>query len=568
MVLLTREQIEARLIALHRASLELVGDLSLDTLLERIVNMAREQVSARYAALGVLDDKGKLERFIPVGMSPEMIRQMSHPPIGLGLIGAIQKERATIRTENISDDPRSVGFPPNPPDMSSFLGVPILLGNRLLGQIYLTNKEGHNEFTPDDERVIETMAAYAAVAISNARLVDELVKHDHALTQSNNDLALVNDIGETLASSLDVDEILEKTLSRVMDYLEVEEGEIFLAEEDGSLRLALHRGEATAAFWTKDRFERGEGFIGVVAESGKPVISTAIQSDLRFLRRAVVDAGFRCIACIPLTARGLTLGVMSIASRRERYLDQREMTLLTAIGAWAGITVENAQLNEQARRLAVLEERERIGMDLHDGIIQSIYATGLALDYARLALSEDPTQAEQKIEQAIEGLNTTIRDIRSYIMDLRPRQFRGEDLMEGLQRLVEEFRANTRLELTLTGPDDGQIILPVVQTTALFHICQEALANIAKHAQAHQTTIDLWTAPGRVLLEISDDGLGFDLRKMSVTLGHGLSNMHTRARKVGGDVEITSEPGKGTTVLAWVPLRRNNDGHKQKQSKN
>ena len=318
MVLLTREQIEARLVALHQASLELVGDLSLDTVLERIVNLAREQVSARYAALGVLDDKGKLERFIPVGMSPEMVRQMAHPPTGLGLIGAIQRERATIRAANIADDPRSVGFPTNHPDMTSFLGVPILLGSRLLGQIYLTNKEDYHEFTPDDERVIETLAAYAAVAISNARLVEELVKHDHALTQRNNDLGLINDIGETLASTIDVDEILEKTLNRVMDYLDVEAGEIFLAEEDGSLRLALHRGEAAAAFWTKDRFESGEGFVGMVAESGKAVVSTTIQSDLRFLRRAVVDAGFRCIACIPLTARGVSIGVMSIASRRDR----------------------------------------------------------------------------------------------------------------------------------------------------------------------------------------------------------------------------------------------------------
>jgi signal transduction histidine kinase len=568
MVLLTREQIEARLIALQRASLELVGDLSLDTVLERIVNLAHEQVGARYAALGVLDDKGKLERFIPVGLSPEKIRQMAHPPLGLGLIGAIQKERTSIRIPRIADDPRSGGFPSNHPEMTSFLGVPIILGNRLLGQIYLTDKEEHTEFTPDDERVIETLAAYAAVAISNARMVEELVSRDHALTQRSNDLALINDIGETLASTLDMDEILDKTLARVIDYLDVEAGEIFLTEEDGSLRLALHRGEAASAFWTKDRFESGEGFIGMVAESGKPVVSSSINSDLRFLRRTVVDAGFRCIACIPLITRGATVGVMSIASRRERYLDQREMGLLTAIGAWAGITIENAQLNQQARRLAVLEERDRIGMDLHDGIIQSIYAVGLALDYARLALNEDPDQASLKIEQAIEGLNTTIRDIRSYIMDLRPRQFRGEDLMDGLQRLVEEFRANTRMELTLTGPDDGQIILSVMHTTTLFHICQEALANIAKHAQAHQATIDLWTAPGRVLLEISDDGLGFDLRKMSVTLGHGLSNMHTRARKVGGDVEITSEPGKGTTVLAWVPLSRHDSSHQQRQSKN
>jgi two-component system sensor histidine kinase DevS len=182
MVLLTREQIEARLVALHRASLELVSDLSLDTLLERIVYLARQEAGAQYAALGVLDEKGRLERFIPVGMSPEEIHQMIHPPIGLGLIGAIQKERRTLRVADIGIDPRSIGFPPHHPSMTSFLGVPILLGSQLLGQIYLTNKEDSLEFTPDDERVIEMLAAYAAVAISNARMVEGLVGRDKALS--------------------------------------------------------------------------------------------------------------------------------------------------------------------------------------------------------------------------------------------------------------------------------------------------------------------------------------------------------------------------------------------------
>ena len=567
MVLLTREQIEARLVALHRASLELVSDLSLDIVLERIVHLAREQAGARYAALGRLDEKGKLIQFIPVGMTAEEMRQMAHPPLGLGLIGAIVKERRTIRIPDISQDDRSVGFPPNHPPMTSFLGVPILSGNKLLGQIYLTDKEDYTEFTRDDERVIETLAAYAAVAIVNANMYADLVERDKSLTQRNKDLGLLNDIGETLAGSLDVDEILDKTLDRVMSYLEVESGEMFLTEEDGlSLRLALHRGEAAEAFWTKDQFRIGEGFVGLAAESGKPLVTNSPQHDKRYLRRAVVNAGFRCIACVPLTAHGNVIGVMGVATRRERRLEERELSLLQAIGTWTGTAIENSRLNQQGRRLAVLEERERIGMDLHDGIIQSIYAVGLALDYARMEVDTNPAKALTKLEQAIEGLNSTIRDIRSYIMDLRPRKFRGEDLMESLQRLVDEARANTRLEIVLTGPEDGAVILPTAKATALFHICQEALANIAKHAQAHQANIDLWTAPGRVLLEISDDGLGFDLRRMSVALGHGLSNMHTRARKVGGDIEITSEPGKGTTVLAWVPFIKNDDSDQPQQS--
>jgi two-component system, NarL family, sensor histidine kinase DevS len=562
MVLLTREQIEARLVALHRASLELVSDLSLELVLERIAHHAREQAGARYAALGVLNDQGELVKFIPVGMTADELRQMAHPPIGLGLIGAIAKERRTIRVPDISQDDRGMGFPPNHPRMTSFLGVPILSGTQLLGQIYLTDKEDYTEFTRDDERVIETLAAYAAVAIVNARMYENLVERDEALSQRNKDLGLLNDIGEMLASSNQMDEILEKILDHVMSYLEVEAGEIFLTEEDGlSLRMAMHRGEAADVFWTKDQFRVGEGIVGLVAESAKPLVSNSLQQDIRFLRRQVIKAGFQSVACIPLTAQGSVVGVMGIATRHMQRLNQREIGLLTAIGTWAGTAIENVRLNQQGRRLAVLEERERIGMDLHDGIIQSIYAVGLALDYARMEVESNPHKALVKLEQAIESLNSTIRDIRTYIMDLRPRQFRGENLKESLQRLIDETRANTRLEIILTGPEDGDLILPTVTATALFHICQEALANIAKHAQAHQATIDLRTTPGRVILKISDDGVGFDLPKMRMALGHGLANMITRARKVGGDIEINSEPGKGTSILAWAPLNQDEESN-------
>ncbi|PWB50601.1 MAG: hypothetical protein C3F13_16755 [Anaerolineales bacterium] len=569
MVLLTREQIEARLVALHRASLELVSDLSLEVVLERIAQLAREQAGARYAALGVLDDQGKLVHFIPVGMTSEEMRQMDHPPIGLGLIGAIAKEQRTIRVADISHDQRSVGFPPYHPAMTSFLGVPILSGGQLLGQIYLTDKEDYSEFTRDDERVIEMLAAYAAVAIVNARMFRELEQRDDTLLQRNRDLKLLNDIGEMLAGTPEIDVILEKTLEHVMSYLGVEAGEIFLTEEDGlSLRMAIHRGEAGDAFWTKDQFRVGEGFVGLVAESAKPLVTSSLRQDVRFLRKQVVNAGFQCLACIPLVSRANVVGVMGIATRKLQPLEPREINLLTSIGVWAGTAIENARLNQQGRRLAVLEERERIGMDLHDGIIQSIYAVGLALDYARMEVETNPNKALMKLEQAIDGLNSTIRDIRTYIMDLRPRQFRGENLVDSLQRLIDETRANTELEISFSGPDSGTMILPTTISTALFHISQEALANIAKHAQAHQAKINLWTAPGRVLMEVTDDGVGFDLTKTRLVLGHGLANMRTRARKMGGDIEVNSEPGKGTSVLTWIPLNQNDDSHQPKQPEN
>lgn len=553
-MLLTRQQLEERLIALHQASLQLVEDISLETLLERIVTVACEQAQARYAALGVLGGDGQLKQFISVGMTDDEIRHIPHPPKGLGLIGALMNTNQSIRLAEIQSDPRSVGFPRNHPHMRSFLGVPIRLGEDQYGQLYLTEKLGYPEFTADDERIIQMLAAYAAVAIHNANLYNELRERDQALTRRNQDLALLNSIAEALTSSLKLDEILQKTLSLVMDYMEVESGEIFLLEEDKqTLRLVLHRGQAAEAFWTRNRFRVGEGLVGLVAQNSEPIVSHDLANDVRYLRDAVVKAGFRQMACFPLTSSGHLVGVLSAVTRSANPLDGHDIQVITAIGSWAGLVIENARLHNDARRLAVLEERDRIGMDLHDGIIQSIYGVGLVLEHARLLAVEDPLKSQERIQQAIDSLNHTIRDIRSYILDLRPRQFGNENLLDALKRLVLEFRVNTLAEATLEGSPDEIQDISQAQSLVLFHICQEALANAAKHAQARKVDIRVWATPERFLLEIRDNGRGFDMNKVSMTLGHGLSNMQIRAQHVGGDVEICSVLGEGTTILAWVP---------------
>ena len=381
-MLLTREQLQERLIALHKASLELVKDVSLDRLLERIATLACEQSDAKYAALGVLDDNGKLVKFITVGMTDDEIKLMAHPPVGKGLIGELMDTEFPLRLPVLQQHPRSVGFPAHHPAMASFLGVPIRAANKQLGQIYLTEKIEAPEFTADDEKIIQMLAAYAAAAIQNARL------------------------------------------------------------------------------------------------------------------------------------------------------------------------------HENTHRLAVLEERERIGMDLHDGIIQSIYGVGLALEGALHSIEEDPTDAKTRIERSIEGLNQAIRDLRSYILDLRPRQMGNDGLMSGLKRLATEFRANTLTEVVLTGPENDLLDLPPSQSLALFHICQEALANAAKHARAKKVEISLWYTDERALMEIHDDGKGFDMETKSQNIGHGLANMQTRAQSAGGDVDVSSIPGEGTTILAWVPRNK------------
>ena len=378
-MLLTREQLQERLIALHKASLELVKDVSLDHLLERIAKVACEQSDARYAALGVLDENGKLVKFITVGMTDNEIKLIDHPPVGKGLIGELMDTEVPLRVPVIQEHPRSSGFPDHHPNMVSFLGVPIRALNQQLGQIYLTEKIGAPEFTADDEKIIQMLAAYAAAAIQNARL------------------------------------------------------------------------------------------------------------------------------------------------------------------------------HENTHRLAVLEERERIGMDLHDGIIQAIYGVGLSLESALHSFEDEPQDAKARVQHSIEGLNQAIRDLRGYILDLRPRQMGNEGLMSGLNRLLTEFRANTLANVQLTGNENELKDLPQAHSMVLFHICQEALANVAKHAKAKQVDISIWSTDERVLMEIHDNGKGFEMEKMNASIGHGLANMQTRVHAVGGDVDISSVVDEGTTVLAWVP---------------
>jgi two-component system sensor histidine kinase DevS len=559
LVSLTREQLEERLAALHQASLELVQDVSLESLLERIAAIARQQAAARYAAVGVLDEHGRLENFITLGMKSEEIAKMDHPPVGLGLIGELMQSRDPIRLAHISDDPRSLGFPMHHPMMDSFLGVPIRLGERQLGQIYLTEKIGASEFTLADQLVIETLASYAAVAIANARMLAQLTERDRVLTLRNQNLGLVNTLASTLSTAEDIDQVLEKALVEVMDHLSMEVGEVYLREEDSkNLRLDLHRGESCERLFNRQRFTFSDGLVGQAARTGQPAMLVLPGVDGSELHPSVEEAKIRQVACFPLTGRRGVSGVLCMASSRQEPLDELQMQFLSAISSWVGTEIENVRLNLNQRRLAVLEERERIGMDLHDGVIQSIYAVGLTLEHARLLLMEDTQQSRTRIEQAIKDLNSTIRDIRAYILDLRPRQLHDENLMQGIERLTHEFRANTFVEVQLKGPADGLARLPAPQATALFHICQEALANIAKHARAKRVDVTVWTTAERVLLEVTDDGQGFEVDKIRLTIGHGLSNMLTRARNAGGDVEITSDAGLGTSILAWLPYDEKN----------
>lgn len=541
--------------ALHRATLALYTDLTLEGVLHRITQSAKDLANARYAAIGIPDGKGGLETFVTVGMREEEVRRIPHHPVGRGLIGEILRNGQSIRVREISRHPSAVGFPPGHPQMRSFLGVPIAAYGRPIGQIYLTDRIDAVEFSEEDQQLIELLAAHAAAAIENARLYRQVLRSQGELAQKNEELGLINNLASAVASSIDLDELLENQLERVMGLFEARAGEIFLREEhEGAFRLAIHRGEPEDSFWEKDRFHIDEGVVGRVGKSGDPVWTSELDGDPALLRDSMIAQGVGTLVAAPLTARGRVVGVLTLAFDGERPRNPNQLGLLAAVGAGVGIAVENARLYRQARRLAVLEERERIGMDLHDGIIQSIYAVGLTLEYTRLQAKEDSEGVFDKIEEAIGGLNAIIRDIRAYILDLQPARFQMSSLGAGLEMLLREFKANTLVEADLMLEPEALERLGKDAAAALFHIVQEALANAGKHAKATRIWVSVKVDDRRVALHVIDNGRGFDPQRERTKLGHGLQNMNERARQVGGDFEIASSPGEGTTITVRLPV--------------
>ncbi len=489
--------------ALHRATLSLYTDLSLDGVLRRITMAAKDLSHARYAALGVPDSSGGLQAFVALGMTAEEAQRIGNQPVGKGLLGEMLRSGRSIRLLNLRSHPSAAGFPPGHPEMTSFLGVPIAAYGKSLGQLYLTDKEGAAEFTPQDQRLIEMLAAHAAAAIENAQLYKQIVGSEAELKQRNEELQLFNSLATAVSSLTEVEPLLENMLESVMALFAAEAGEVYVQEEDeGVYHQTIRRGRAEG-LWGTDHFHPGESFVGSVAADRKVAWTQDLRTDTSFL---APDA-YGTLVGVPLAAHGRVLGVMLLVFREKRTVTSREAGMLEAMGAGVGVNIENARLYRQARRLAVLEERERIGMDLHDGIIQSIYAVGLTLDYTRLLMRNSAEKAGARLEQAIDGLNAIIRDIRSYILDLQPSRISTDDLVEALTRLVREFKANTLVEADLQIESGSLHDLGRQERTALFLITQEALANTAKHAQASRVLVSLRSVGNAVILRSSTTGV-------------------------------------------------------------
>ena len=347
---------------------------------------------------------------------------------------------------------------------------------------------------------------------------------------------------------------LERTLPVYFDYLGFSDAEIYLKKEKSPVLMrVLHYGESKEFFWKEEQYELGKNTLGKIAQMVEPSVLHLTQESFPELNKKFIQNGFGEIFCFPIRAESGALGVLCLADKKINKIDEKVEDVLMETATMVGAVVFHERQSLESKRSIVMEERERIGMDLHDGIIQSLYGVGLSLQNAMLQMDTSELVGKQHIDDALDSINDSIRDIRAYILDLRPRQLRNQDLYMGIESLIREFRANTLVDVELEKDIKHIERIPDESSDILFHVCQEALANIAKHAKATKVNVRLWETSQRVMLKVNDDGVGFDLAKINQRLGHGLSNMNTRVETVGGGIEIISIRHQGTTVLAWVP---------------
>jgi signal transduction histidine kinase len=533
--------IDPRYERLLETGLTLAAELSLPAALQRIVELAAELTGARYGALGVLGRDGAITEFITAGLSDAERAAIGQIPVGRGILGVLIDDARPLRLHDIAEDPRSVGFPPNHPLMRSFLGAPVTARGQVYGNLYLTEKRDGEDFDADDERALTLLAAQAGVAIENAHLYEQA--QDRARR-----LEAVRAITTAILAGTDSAEILALIVGHARELVGADLASLALPA--GTDRLVIEAADGLLADELQGTTFPTEGSVtGEVLRTGKAVALADASADER-TAQPIVRARVGHALFIPLAVRDRIVGSLTVANAHGGPpLREAAVQLVETFAEQAAVALEYARLQGELQRLAVLEDRERIAKELHDGAIQALFAVGMGLQGSALLAGSDDLRA--RIENAVEELDRVIRDLRNYIFGLRPGILADRQLDQALQQLVEEF--GQRTGVLAIAEVDPQVAAELTGRAAdVVQLAREALSNVSRHAQAATCRVSLYRGEDGGVLEIDDDGRGFDLALIPRT-GQGLGNLRARAEGLGGQAEIDSVPGQGTRVRITIP---------------
>jgi signal transduction histidine kinase len=367
-------------------------------------------------------------------------------------------------------------------------------------------------------------------------------------------LAALNAAGMAMTSELGSAEVLQRVVDQARDIAHAKYAALGVFDPTGTVEQFITSGITPEERALIGPLPHGLGLLGLLQREPHAL-------RLRDIKEHPASIGFppnhppmRSFLGTPILWRGTALGNLYLTEKQgvAEFTSEDEQAVAT-LAAQAAIAIENARLYAQAERVSVLEERHRIGMDLHDGAIQSLYGLGLLLEDAAERIEREPASAREVVLRAVDRLNVAIADLRSYVLGLRPVRGSDRPLTESLRTLAEQARSNALLDVEVTVADDAAAALDTVGREAAFYIAADALANIARHARAQRAALKLSLRDSHVVLEIADNGVGFDYTL--TTEGHGLRNMRERAFAVGGQLHVETAPGEGSRLRFEVPVR-------------
>ena len=528
--------------ALLEAGLTLASELSLPMVLQRIVDLAAQVTDARYGALGVIGDGGELVEFITTGLSAKQRRAIGALPRGLGILGLLIREPHSMRIENIGDHPKSVGFPPHHPPMASFLGAPVQAMGKVFGNIYLTEKRSALQFSEEDEESLVILATQAGVAIANATLYAQTRQRERWLDA-------LRDITIDLLAGSDADSLLSAIAEHARELAGADSASILTTGANPGFLVVAAAVGAHAEQVRGQAVPAGKSISGDVMESGRPLVTEAAASHSGGYQPIIRLGRVGPAIFVPLRVSGRATGTLMVANLTGgRLFNQETVRLVETFADQASVAIQYARAQADVRRLELMDERERIARELHDGIIQSLFAVGMNLQSTALMSRSPETSA--RVERAVEELDRVIRDLRNYIFGLRPGILADRQLNQALEALGEEVSSMSQIEIEVEV--DGALSAALSSRShEIVQLTREALSNITRHSRATHAAVRLSRRGANAILAIEDDGVGFDASGSSSS--NGLRNMRERAAVIGGKLRISSSKGKGTKLRFTFP---------------
>ena len=548
-----------RLLDVGRA---LTTELDTGVVLDRVLETAREITGARYAALGILnDERTELEQFVTSGVDEATHQAIGDLPRGRGVLGALIESPKPLRLSDVGQHPSSYGFPVGHPVMRSFLGVPVVIRGHVWGNLYLTEK-AQGDFSEADEEATMILAEWAAIAIENARLYETSERRREELEKAFRGLEATRDVAVAIGGEIELQHVLELIVKRGRALVNAMSLVIMLGEGE---ELVVHASAGHVRDVHGVRLPISESTSGQVLERRRPERISDVAARLRIAPREFGVADPHTALLVPMVYRGNAVGILAAFDRGEHgdvFTDDDEQMLRTfaASAATAVALAQSVQADRLRSSLAAAEaERRRWARELHDETLQGL--GGLRVLLSSALRRGDPELAQQAMREAVKHIEREIENLRAIVADLRPAALDELGLRTAIEALLDRHREQHefRIEQTLTlpGPVAAEARLdPEIENT-VYRLVQEALTNVVKHARADTVRVAATEVAGDLLIEIQDDGAGFDPDVASQ--GFGLAGMRERVSLIGGTLSISSG-AQGTLIKACLPAHRGAGG--------